>query len=1051
MFSPVFLLDSYALIYRAYFAFISRPLRNRQGENVSALFGFSRIIVNLLSDGRPKAVVAVFDPYGPTFRHKEYPPYKATRQKAPEDLHGQVPLVEEFLKRLGIPVLRLEGFEADDVIATLAKQCSAAGRHCFIVSGDKDLLQLVGDTVYELRPLRRPVASGASFVSPAGAVGGSEAGSGLAAAASGGLGGGSTAAGGSLGGGGLAGGGLVSPVEVKQPAAPLKKSPLSGFEIIDTEGVLNEWGVKPATILDYLSITGDNSDNVPGVKGIGEKGAAKLLLRYGTLEAIYENITAIEGSLSKKLIAGKDDAFLSKKLITLKTDVPLPVESLEALQLTELSPDTAVSFLREHEINSISLELTRLKDSGILASYKTPDDSAEEDDGFLFEDSQSGAVQYQTSGIAKVSKRKQRSAGKTDADDEMVFDSGFSAASAAGSEWGGIPAPPVITLPDIETDGEYHCITDASHLNAIFEQAEKQGFLAIDFETDSLDTALAKAVGVSFALKAREAFYVPLVPHGPNADSPFVPEEKILPLIAAVLDNPAMTIIAHNAKFDYKVSRFWGLPRWKAATFDTMIAAWLIDPDRASYSLDNLSRHFLNYTSGISYKSIVPKGQPFNVVPLQMACRYSAEDADMCRRLRDLFLSGGELTGGRADIFYQIEMPLLPLLAEMEIDGIQIDTAELKKYGAELAKELSVIQFESWKLVGHEFNLASPLQLQDVLFVERGLKPVKKTATGWSTDVSVLEALAPEDELCRKILRHRALAKLKSTYVDALCDIADANDKLHTTFFQAGTATGRLSSRDPNLQNIPIREEEGRRIREAFTAGPGKLLISADYNQIELVVLAHLSEDAELCASFERGEDVHRRTAALIFGIDAEAVSAHERRVAKTINFGVMYGMSAFRLASNLGISRSEAINFINAYFKTYAGVQRYINELIANTEQTGYVTTMYGRRRYIRMINSVNKIEKAAAERITVNTPIQGSAADIVKRAMLLLDGELKAAHSEAKILLQVHDELILECPEDSAEKTAALVRRVMENAAPLKAPLRVTVETGKRWGGFH
>ncbi|MDR2491552.1 MAG: DNA polymerase I [Spirochaetaceae bacterium] len=1020
MFLPVFLLDSYALIYRAYFAFISRPLRNRHGENISALFGFSRIIVNLLSDGRPKVVIAVFDPHGPTFRHKEYPPYKATRQKAPDDLHSQVPLVEEFLKLLGIPTLRLEGFEADDVIATLEKQCAAAGRQCFIVSGDKDLLQLVGGGTYELRPLRRPVASGASFVSPAGSP--------------------ATVAVGSAAG---------------KPAAPLKKSPLPGFEIIDEDGVLNEWGVKPVAILDYLSITGDASDNVPGIKGIGEKGAAKLLLRYGTLESIYENITAIEGTLSKKLIAGKDDAFLSKKLITLKTDVPLPVQSVEELRITTLSPASAVAFLREHDINSISQELTRLADSGVLAVYATPADGNHEaeDDNFLFENDSAGRTADVNSAVS-IQRRKPRSA-KVAVDNEMVFDSGFSAprtaqtAQTTDAAYTASPAPPAAAGG--AAAGCYQCITDASLLPEIFRQAEDQGFLAIDFETNSLDTASAKPVGVSLALKAEEAFYVPIVPHGPAADSPFVPPEKIRPLLAAVLDNPAMTIIAHNAKFDYKVSRFWGLPRWRAAIFDTMIAAWLIDPDRASYSLDNVSRHFLNYTSGISYKSIVPKGQPFNVVPLETACRYSAEDADMCLRLRDLFLNGGDLAGGLADIFYTMEMPLLPLLAEMEIEGIQIDTDELKKYGAELAKELSAIQFDSWRLVGHEFNLASPLQLQDVLFVERGLKPVKKTATSWSTDVSVLKALAPEDELCRNILRHRALAKLKSTYVDALCDIADANNKLHTTFFQAGTATGRLSSRDPNLQNIPIREEEGRRIREAFTAGPGRLLISADYNQIELVVLAHLSEDAELCASFERGEDVHRRTAARIFGIDAEAVSAHERRVAKTINFGVMYGMSAFRLASNLGISRTEAMNFIQAYFKTYAGVQRYINELIANTEKTGYVTTMYGRRRYIRMINSTNKIEKSAAERITVNTPIQGSAADIVKRAMLLLDAELKAAGSAAKILLQVHDELILDCPEDSAEKTAALVRQVMENAAQLKAPLRVTVETGKRWGGFH
>jgi DNA polymerase-1 len=396
-------------------------------------------------------------------------------------------------------------------------------------------------------------------------------------------------------------------------------------------------------------------------------------------------------------------------------------------------------------------------------------------------------------------------------------------------------------------------------------------------------------------------------------------------------------------------------------------------------------------------------------------------------------------------------MPLLPVLAEMEGAGILIEGTVLRDYGEELAAELLRIQGETWKTVGHEFNLSSTKQLQEVLFVERKLKPGKKTKTGYSTDVAVLEELAREDAVPALILRHRSLAKLKSTYVDTLADMADREGRLHTHFIQTGTATGRLSSREPNLQNIPIRDEEGRRIREAFIAKPGQVLISADYSQIELVVLAHLSEDENLVAAFREGKDVHARTAALIFGIKEKEVSGEQRRIAKTINFGVMYGMSAFRLSGELGISRTEAAAFIESYFRTYAGIRRFIDGLIKRTEETGYVSTIFGRRRYIREINSRNKTEKAAAERVAVNTPIQGSAADIVKTAMLKLDRRLRAEESPARLLLQVHDELILEAPKAAAAEAAALVRAEMESAVRLKVPLRVSVETGKRWGDFH
>jgi len=514
-----------------------------------------------------------------------------------------------------------------------------------------------------------------------------------------------------------------------------------------------------------------------------------------------------------------------------------------------------------------------------------------------------------------------------------------------------------------------------------------------------------------------------------------------------------MTIVAHNAKYDYKVSRGWGIPRWQCRIWDTMVAAWIIDPERNNYSLDSLASFFFNL-SPTAYNDIVPKGATFDMVPLETACRYSAEDADFCLRVKQHLNEKFEDSGGSsgaASLFRDLEMPLLPILAEMEGAGIMIESKILNDYGIELTKELDSIQAKTFRIVGHEFNLSSTQQLQKVLFEERKLKPGKKTKTGYSTDVAVLEELAREDEVPALILRHRTLSKLKSTYVDTLAEQADREGRIHTNFVQTGTATGRLSSREPNLQNIPIRAEEGRRIREAFVARPGWVLISADYSQIELVVLAHLSGDKNLVSAFTEGKDVHARTAALIFGVDEKNVLPEQRRIAKTINFGVMYGMSAFRLANELGISRTDAAAFIEAYFKTYSGVRDFIDGLVRKTEETGYASTILGRRRFIAAINSRNKTEKAAAERVAVNTPIQGSAADIVKTAMLNLDRALNAAASPAKLLLQVHDELILECPKDAAKETSALVKKEMENAVKLNIPLRVSVETGKRWGDFH
>ncbi|MDR1216438.1 MAG: DNA polymerase I [Treponema sp.] len=915
MSSPLYLIDAYALIYRAYFAFLKRPFRNSVGRNVSALFGFARTLANLLdrgvpcSDGSsqaPELLAVVFDSRGKTFRHKLYAEYKANRNQAPESLHAQVPLIEELLSTLGIPMTHAEGFEADDIIASLAERCKRERRECYILSSDKDLLQLVGDGVYELRPCREQTEN---------------------------------------------------------------------WELLGIEEVKEIWGIPPERMLDFLSLAGDTSDNVPGIKGIGDKTAAKLIMRYGSLDAIYANIAGIEGPTGTKLAKGRESAYFSQKLIALRSDVPLKYDSLEDFSIRNINRQAGAVILAREDCRETAEMFSR-------GSWK-----------------------------AALEKKVQEEQ----------------------------------DMSPLLGNGVYRMVLDIAEIRAVLEQGHKQGCIALDFETDSLDAWHAKPVGLSFAVKLKEAIYVPVAAHEGNA--PFVDPLLVKEALVPLFEDPDLTIIAHNAKYDYEVSRAWGFKRWRSKIWDTMIAAWLIDPERASYSLDNLSSFYFNYTSQ-SYHSLVPKGSTFLDVPLEMASAYSAEDADFCFRLKMLL---EPRLGNMASLFYGLEMPLVSILAEMEGRGIRIEKKSLAEYGVEIGASLDKIQDEIFHAVGHKFNIASTSQLQKVLFVERGLKPSKKTKTGFSTDMVVLEELAQEDPVPALILHHRTLAKLKSTYIDALENLADAEDRVYTSFVQTGTATGRLSSRNPNLQNIPIRDEEGRRIREAFVARPGYFLISADYSQIELVILAHLSDDNNLISAFREGKDIHIRTAGLIFGVDEDAVTADQRRIAKIINFGVIYGISPFRLAKELNVGRREAANFISMYFKTYSGVSRFVAETIKRTEETGFVTTLLGRRRLIQAINSPNKLEKAGAERVAVNTPIQGSAADIVKVAMLKVDETLTALNYPAQLLLQVHDELILEAPEAIAADAGAIVRECMENAVSLKVPLRASVSIGKRWGDLH
>lgn len=956
----VYVLDSYGLVFRSYFAFINRPLTNPRGENVSALFGFFRNFHFILEHYKPGYIVAAMDSKTKTFRHEMYDQYKATRPKTPEDLHAQIPWICDTLKALGIPVLQCDGYEADDIIATVARKCRETGRTCRILSGDKDLMQLVDETTQIMKP-----ETGANT-----------------------------------------------------------------WKVTGIEGVEAEWGVKPPQLLDLLSLYGDTADNIPGVHGVGVKTASKLLGDYGDLDGIYAHIDEIKGAMQKKLADGKKDAYFSRDLVRLCDTVPCP------------DIDAA--------INSDKYTFNYHAAADLLMSFGVPA-VAKSYAALGVENGQAGGEVFPRSNGEAV-KKQAAAAGCFRLDHQNAHNQAMP--DCPSSENSIIHS---ITQNDTSS---YKALTTLADLTAYIDSALKSKAVSYDSETDGLDTITANILGFSLCCEEGKAVYIPISRDGGDlfSESVGVPLKDALTQLLRLFDAD-ITIAMHNAKFDLKVLatniRKAGFKDadtiinkiLKAKLHDTMIYAWLQNPERLGkngYSLEFLGETVLGL-KGIEFSELVSKGQTFADVPLEKAAPYAAEDADFTLKLYNKQQNTNDL--------FALEMSILPVLTRMELTGIHLDTATLHAYNKELTEGIEQAEQAIYKEVGHEFNIASPKQLQTVLFEERGLKAGKKTKTGYSTDTSVLEELAALDPVPRMILDYREMAKLKSTYVETLPKLTDNQGRIHTDFVQTGTATGRLSCREPNLQNIPVRNEAGRRIRSAFTAPDGKVLISADYAQIELVVLAHLSNDANMCKAFNEGTDVHKATAALIYGVAPDAVTPDMRRTAKTINFGVIYGMSAFRLANDLGISRTQASMFIDNYFRMYSSVDAFIKETIQKAEQTGYVETIFGRRRPILAINSRNKVEKSAAERIAVNTPVQGSAADIVKKAMLAVSAALEESKSPARLLLQVHDELIFECPDDQAtiDATIALIKDKMENAVKLNVPLRVSIEHGKNWGEFH
>lgn len=929
--NTVYILDSYGLIYRCYFAFINRPLTNKDGNNVSAIFGFFRNLHSILKHYNPQFIAAAMDSKTATFRHEMYKEYKATRNKTPEDLHAQIPWIDEILNDLGIPVLQCDGYEADDIIATVAKKCAQQGKSCRILSGDKDLMQLVTETTQILKPDHADV-----------------------------------------------------------------------WKVTGPQGVQAEWGVPPEQLLDLLSLYGDSADNIPGVQGVGVKTAGKLLEQYKNLDGIYEHIDEIKGAMQKKLIDGKDNAYFSQKLIRLCDTVPCSDIDDAVNNPIQLNFEKAAQKLNQYGVPAVAKQYAEL------------------------------AVESGTSSSATTMIQSQSEESQTE------------------------------QIPSLEVkqnQGDYSVVTNLEELqNYINIIEENEKIVAFDCETTSLDTLNTQLVGFSLSSQVGKGIYVPLYTSNLFENLDFIPQDKALEQIARLFNNPQVTVILHNGKFDYKVLRSNGIKinnnKVSCKLVDTMIAEWLLNSDKTgknSYSLEYLAETKLGL-KGIEYEDLVPKGQTFADLPIEKAFPYAAEDADFTFQLWQK-LEPQLKSQNLYELFTSTEMRLMPLLAEMEIQGIHLDSQTLYDYNKELTIGIEDIQNKIYSTVGHTFNIASPKQLQEILFTERGLKPTKKTKTGYSTDTSVLEELALYDPVPKMILEYRELAKLQSTYVETLPSMCDKNERIHTDFIQTGTATGRLSCREPNLQNIPVRNEAGRKIRSAFTATPGTILISADYSQIELVVLAHLSQDKNMCNAFISGTDVHKATAALIFGVPQEEVTPQMRRTAKTINFGVIYGMSAFRLANDLGISRTQAAEFIENYFKTYSSVNDFINSTIQKTEETGFVQTIFGRKRQIANINSKNKLEKSGAERMAVNTPVQGSAADIVKKAMLDVSKALEEENTQAKLILQVHDELLVECPDNpqTIEKTISIIKEKMENAVKLNVPLKVSIEYGKNWGEFH
>jgi len=884
----LYLLDASSYIHRAFHAV--RGLTTSDGVPTGAVYGFTQMLLKVIDQAKPAYLAVVYDAPGPTFRHQIYPAYKANRPPLDPALKAQLPLVRQVVTAFDLPAVEIQGFEADDIMATLTDQARAQGFKVVLVSGDKDLFQLLDDST-TLWDTMKDIRMG--------------------------------------------------PREVEA-----------------------KLGVKPEQVVDYMALTGDSSDNIPGVPGVGPKTAARLINTYGSLEAVLEAAPKMKKSkLRENLIRYRDQALLSRRLVELSRQAPV-----------EFNPQDFQ--VRPPEPAVLTPVLARLEFTRLLKQFA--------------------------------------------------------------------PQPQ-------EQDHDYRMITDPQELENFLRRAKKTGRLALDTETTSLEAMKAELVGFSLCHRPGRAVYVP-VGHELDPGQEQADRRAVLQVLAPYLADPDLPKLGQNLKYDLIVLTRAGL-EIQGVSFDTMVASYLLNPGKQSHSLEAIAAEFLGRAM-ISYQEATGgKKRPFAQTPLDKATAYAAEDADVALQAADALAPRLEKAGLR-ELFDTLEMPLVPLLARMEMNGVKLDREALGELSKELGERLARIEERCYRLAGHQFNLNSPRQLGVVLFEELGLSHIKKTKkkTAYSTDMSVLTQLAQQHPLPAEILAYRSLAKLKNTYVDALPALVNPQTgRVHTSFNQTVTATGRLSSSNPNLQNIPVRTELGERIRACFVPEPGRLLLSADYSQIELRVLAHLSQDPLLLEDLRQGLDVHTQTASRLFEVPPEKVTPDQRRRAKTVNFGVLYGMSAFRLAREQQIDIKEAQDIIQRYLGRYQGVARFQQEILARARERGYVTTLLGRRRFLPAINSPQRPAREAAERMALNTPIQGSAADIIKLAMLRVDEMMRQEFPQTLMILQVHDELVFEVPRQQVEDFASRVRQVMEGVIDLAVELKVDVGWGENWAEAH
>ena len=894
----LFIVDGYAILYRAHYALIRNPLITSYGFHTSALFGFSNHIIKLINDENPDYLVCAFDSKEKTFRHKMYSSYKANRPEMPLELQQQIPHLWEVLEAMNIPVLRKPGFEADDIIGTITNSVSDSQIESYIVSGDKDFMQLINDKVF-----------------------------------------------------------LYAPGKRNYPPV-----------IYDRQGVIKKWGLPPEKIIDLLALMGDSSDNVPGVSGVGVKTAVKLLKEYDNIESVLDNASKIKNKrVYDGLTNGRDSAYLSKELVTIVKDVDV---------------DTSIEKFITNSFNleDLSKKFKELEFHGLL-KYVSVDD-----------------VDIKTKKIEKV----------------------------------------------------YKTILNIDELKELVKKVQSSDMVSIDLETTSVNPMVAEIVGVSISFKKNEGFYVPILYLEKNKNNFGTDDLKIvLENIKGFLENDKIKKVGQNIKYDTLIFSRNGI-NVTGIYFDTMVAASILNPSARSYKLDMLSVEFLNYTM-VPIEDLIGRGKDqitMDMVPIEKAAYYAAEDADIVLQLSQIFISKLE-ENKQMDFFIDIEMPLITVLTKMELEGVFVDQESLNAMSVKIGDRLDILVKEIYKISDTEFNVNSTQQLAKILFDDLKLTQIKKR----STAENVLKELIQEHELPTLILEYRKLNKLKNTYVDALPTVINPDtNRIHSTFNQTIASTGRLSSTNPNFQNIPIRTKEGREIRKSFiTQRENWEILSADYSQIELRVMAHLSEDLELCNAFNANLDIHTRTASLIYNVSIGDVQPDMRRTAKVINFGIMYGAGPFRISQELGISRKASQEIIKEYFNQYSGVKQYISATLDKARDDNYVETLLGRRRSVWDINSQNALKRQAAERIAINMPIQGSAAELIKIAMIDVQKNIELEHMSSKLILQIHDELLFEFPVEEKDVLIPLVKKSMENAMKLKVPIIVDYGSGKDWFEAH